>query len=139
MKIIAWITGVILTLVIAVFGLQMLASERVEVIELHAADSNGEMQTTRLWIVDHDGYQYLRGDNNSGWYQRIRETGSFKVTRGNETVDYTFELRPEKVDTINQLFHDKYTWGDEVIDILIGGREGALAIQLNPKRDEERG
>ena len=132
MKITLWIIGTLLALVLAIFGLQILASERVEVVELHTVNESGEPQTTRLWIVDHDDHQYLRGDTGSGWYQQIQENGQFELTRNGVRERYTAELRQEKVALINQLFHDKYTWGDEVIEVLIGGRDGALAIELQP-------
>ena len=132
MKIFAWIVGVLLTLVAIIVGVEILASERVEVIELHTTDDAGKPQTTRLWIVDHEGHQYLRGDTRSGWYQRLKDNGEFEVTRAGETVRYTHVLRQEKVDTINQLFKDKYTWGDDYIEMLIGGRDEALAIELQP-------
>ena len=132
MKILLWILAALVALVALVFGLQLLASERVEVIELHATNQQGQTEVTRLWIVDDDGYQYLRGDEGSRWYQRIKKGEPFKVTRNGTTAAYTFKLRQDKVDTINDLFHEKYTWGDEFIELLIGGREGALAIELLP-------
>lgn len=132
MKVALWIIGVLFGLVLVVFGLQILASERVEVVELHTIDEAGQPQTTRLWIVDHDGFQYLRGDTASGWYKRIQANGEFELTRNDTRSAYKAALRQDKVDVINELFHDKYTWGDEFIELLIGGREGALAIELQP-------
>ena len=65
----------LLILVAAIFSLALLfvvlerlAAERVEVVELHTLDEAGEPVTTRLWIVDDEGYQYLRvGSDGSGW------------------------------------------------------------------------
>ena len=54
------------------FGLIMLASESGEVVVLESQDDQGEVQSTRLWVVDHDGSMWLRaGDDQSGWYQRL--------------------------------------------------------------------
>ena len=54
------------------FGLIMLASESGEVVVLESQDDQGELQSTRLWVVDHDGSMWLRaGDGQSGWYQRL--------------------------------------------------------------------
>ena len=57
MKIFRWILGSVVGLVVLVFVLQLVASERVEVVELHTLDEQGEEVITRLWIVDHLGYQ----------------------------------------------------------------------------------
>lgn len=132
MKVIAWIFGIIVLLA-ALFGiLQTVASERVEVIELHTRNESGEPVTTRLWIVDHDGKQYLRGNEGSGWVNRLRENGSFDLTRGDQTDSYTFTMRPDKVSEINRLYQDKYTWGDTFFETVLGGRESALVFELQP-------
>jgi hypothetical protein len=117
----------------ALFGIvQTLASERVEVVELHTTDSNGEGVTTRLWIVDHDGYQYLRvGGDGSGWYSRLQANQQISVTRGESTKSYQIETRPDKEDIINELMQNKYTWGDTFFAVVFGGREGSIPIELH--------
>ena len=57
MKIFRWILGSVVGLVVLVFVLQLVASERVEVVELHTLDEQGEEVITQLWVVDHSGYQ----------------------------------------------------------------------------------
>ena len=47
-------------LVILIYLIQLVASERVEVVKLHTTDYEGEEIITRLWVVDYGGYQYLR-------------------------------------------------------------------------------
>lgn len=37
------------------FGLITAVSERGEVVVLESQNSQGEMQSTRLWVVDYDG------------------------------------------------------------------------------------
>ncbi|GIT20680.1 MAG: hypothetical protein CM1200mP40_03620 [Gammaproteobacteria bacterium] len=76
MKIFRWILGSVVGLVVLVFVLQLVASERVEVVELHTLDEQGEEVITRLWVVDDSGYQYLRvGEGGSGWFSRIQAKG----------------------------------------------------------------
>ena len=63
-----------------------MAAERIEVIELHTYGESNEIVTTRLWVVDVEGFQYLRiGSDGSGWYDRLQEhlvrQGYFEVTR----------------------------------------------------------
>lgn len=133
MKIIGWILGALAAVALSLTALQYLASERIEVAELHTLDENGEQVTTRLWVVDDEGYQYLRvGADGSGWFSRIEANDNFQVTRNGNTATYTAELRPEKSDRINQLMQDKYTWGDTLIGYLVGSREGSIPIELHP-------
>ena len=133
MKYVGWVLGILVAISVLVTGLQYLASERVEVVELHTLDENGEQVTTRLWIVDDEGYQYLRvGADGSGWFSRIEANDDFQVTRNGTTATYTAELRPEKSVRVNQLMQDKYTWGDTLIGYLVGSRKGSIPIELHP-------
>ncbi|MBT4257247.1 MAG: hypothetical protein HOD87_14385 [Gammaproteobacteria bacterium] len=101
-KIVLFCVAGLLIVVIAILGITQIASERVEVVELHVADASGEMVTTRLWMVDDDGFQYLRtGADGSGWYSRIEASSSIELTRNGETRRYTTEDRPEKSELIN--------------------------------------
>ncbi len=123
MKLIFRVSGLLIFVVVSIVVLQVAASERVEVIELHTMDATGEEQTTRLWIVDHEGRPYLRGDDDSGWVKRLRASAQVSLTRDGERHAYRWQVRPEKIETINQLMRDKYTWGDQVITTLIGDRD----------------
>jgi hypothetical protein len=126
-----WILAVVIGLVAALYFLQMVASERVEVVELHTLDENNSTVITRLWVVDHEGLQYLRaGAGESGWSGRALANGKIKMTRNNETHSYRVEPQPLLKDKINQLMNDKYTWGDDLISVLVGTRENALPIAL---------
>jgi len=136
MKILAWIVGILLGTLLgiaALFGIvQTLASERIEVVELHTLDQAGETVTTRLWVMDHDGFQYLRvGGDGSGWFSRIQANDTIKVTRDGDTKTYTSKTRPDKSDLINKLMSEKYTWGDDFFATMFGGREGSIPIELH--------
>ena len=103
MKIFRWILGSVVGLVVLVFVLQLVASERVEVVELHTLDEQGEEVITRLWVVDDSGYQYLRvGEGGSGWFSRIQANGEFEVTRNDRRYKYTAVLREEESERINE-------------------------------------
>ena len=52
MKYVFWGLGILLGLMVALFSLERIAAERVEVVKLHTQDEKGETVTTRLWIVD---------------------------------------------------------------------------------------
>ena len=132
MKFVYWGIGLLLGIA-ALFGvLQYVASERVEVVELHTVDVEGAEVTTRLWIVDDEGFQYLRvGSTGSGWYTRIQENGEFELTRNGERNRYRAEVNMAKSDRINELMQEKYTWGNTLIGILVGSREASQPIELH--------
>lgn len=133
MKYIYWAVGILVLILVGVFGLQLAASERVEVVELHTMDAEGEAQTTRLWIVDDEGYAYLRsGSDGSGWFTRLQANGEFELTRNGETRRYEAILRHDKSALINQLMQEKYTWGDSVIGAMVGSRENSIPVELHP-------
>ncbi|MDA0687719.1 MAG: hypothetical protein O2948_03655 [Proteobacteria bacterium] len=134
MKYLSWGVVSLIFLVIALLGIERLAAERVEVVELHTLDEKGENMTTRLWIVDDEGYQYLRvGADGSGWFSRITNNESIALTRNGQTATYTVALRPDKSERINALMQDKYTWGDTFIGIVVGSRDGSVPIELHPQ------
>lgn len=133
MKYVAWVFGGLFLLALALGVLQQIAAERVEVIEIHAKEANGEVVTTRLWVVDYKDGMYLRvGADGSGWFSRIQANPTIEVTRGEVTGSYVAEPRPELSDAINELMQEKYTWGDTFIGALVGSRENSIPILLSP-------
>lgn len=132
MKYVLWLVGILVGLV-AIFGIvQTTASERVEVIQLYTTNQAGEEKITRLWIVDHEGFQYLRGEVGSGWFTRIHDNGEFLLTRKETTASYNFEIKRDKIGLINQLMQQKYTWGDTFFETILGSRDQSKAIELHP-------
>lgn len=135
MKIVLWTLGILVGLAVLALGLQILASERVEVVEVHTKDPGGEPKTTRVWIVDKDGRQFLRaGDQGSGWFGRLSEDPHITVTRHGETRSYTATPRPALTPEINRLMKQKYTWSETIIGIMID-RDHSMAIELVPAPD----
>ena len=133
MKYLYWSLGIVLGIAVGVFALQTLASERVEVIELHTVDQAGEDVTTRLWIMDDGDYAYLRtGADGAGWFDRIVANGEIELTRNGETRGYTIVQRPEKSAQINTLMRQKYGWGDAFMGLIVGSREGSIPLELHP-------
>lgn len=137
MKIFGRVIAILLVAVASVAILERIAAERVEVVEMHAADSDGVVQTTRLWIVDDTGLQYLRvGQDGSGWFDRINSNDTISITRQETSAQYTTHLRPDKSERINYLMQEKYTWGDSFIAALVGSRENSIPIELHPVNSE---
>lgn len=132
-KVLKWIFLGLLIVAATFAGLERLAAERIEVVELIAANEVGEKRITRLWVVDDEGMAYLRvGADGSGWYDRILMNDSVEVVREGVTAEYRVQARPEKSVRINELMQQKYTWGDTLIGQMLGGREGSIPLELQP-------
>lgn len=132
MKYAFWALGLLLGLSLALLGIQTLASERVEVVELHTLDEAGTEVITRLWVVDDAGFQYLRvGADGSGWFTRSQSNGEIQLGRNGETQRYSTVLRQDKSDRINQLMQQKYTWGDSFFALVMGSRDGSIPVELH--------
>ena len=133
MKYILWAIGIPIALVIILLIVQTLASERVEVVDLYTTDEMGETQTTRLWVMDDEGFQYLRvGADGSGWFGRILQNGEIEVGRNGVTASYTVVPRPDKSERINDMMQEKYTWGDTFFATMLGSRDGSIPLELHP-------
>jgi hypothetical protein len=131
-KIALWACASTLGLMLAFVIAQTLASERVEVVEVFTMDDGGEELVTRLWVVDHEGYQYLRvGADGSGWFSRLQKKPDIRVGRDDQVLAYRAVPNPEKSEIVNRLMRDKYTWGDAFFATLFGGREGSIPIELH--------
>ena len=132
-KVLKWIFLGLLIVGAAFAGLERLAAERIEVVELIAANEAGERRITRLWVVDDEGMAYLRvGADGSGWYDRILMNDSVEVVREGVTAEYRVQARPKKSVRINELMQQKYTWGDTLIGQMLGGRDGSIPLELQP-------
>jgi hypothetical protein len=136
MKFLAWLLGVAMVIAVVVFGLQIAASETGEVVVLHT-DPDDADRATRLWVVDHDGHQWLRagGGADSGWYERLQANPRVVLERDGTRGDYLARAEPARAETINELMRDKYGWRDQVVAVLAGARDGAVPVRLVPAED----
>jgi|GEM_PF-788500 len=125
----------LLTLFAGVLILQGVASESGEVVVLSTQGSGDEPEETRLWVVDLDGFQYLRaGQPRSGWFERLQATPRVGVERGDVRMAYDAIPRPELRDQVNDLMRSKYGWADEFVGKLFG-RDDATPVRLEPVLD----
>jgi len=133
MKILTWLLAVLMTVAAVFFGLQIAASETGEVVVLHTT-SAGEQFSTRLWVVDHDGAEWLRsgGGSASGWYGRLLAEPQVELERGSVRRRYLATAEPAMAGPINELMQAKYGWRDDVVAVLAGSRDDAVAIRLTP-------
>jgi len=134
LKWLGWTLAVLVALVAVVVGLERYAAESGEVVVLHAGDASGEVVTTRLWVVDHEGRQYLRvGADGSGWYSRLTADPDVELVRGGAREAYRAVPEAAASGAINELMQSKYVWRDSFIGALVGGRDGSIPIRLDPR------
>lgn len=131
MRTMTWILGVLMALLVIFFGAQIVASETGEVVILYT-DDGGEQAATRLWVVDHEGHAWLRSGGDSGWYQRLVAEPRVELERHGVRRPYLAVPEPAMSGRINTLMKEKYGWREDVVSVLAGSREDAMAIRLNP-------
>lgn len=129
-KKVVWVLGGLVVLAALLFGGQMIAAETGEVVVLTAADARGDPVQTRLWVVDHGAYQYLRASPGSGWYARLVDDAEVTMSRGDATAAYRAVPAPGDRDRVNQLMRSKYGWRDVFISALLGGRDDAIPVRM---------
>lgn len=130
------VLAVLIGIAVLVFGLEMIASESGEVVVVTTPTDDGPSRT-RLWVVDLDGAQYLRaGHVEASWYGPLIAADAVDVERGGATARYRAVPAPEVLDRVNAAFADKYGWRETYIGLMVGGREHAIPIRLEPVSEE---
>jgi len=130
MRIVVRLLVALVLLFVLVMGLQQIAAESGEVVILTTTDAAGEPQTTRLWIVDRDGQQWLRaGVPQSGWFVRLQADSLIKLERDGITRSYVAVADPSLHAEINDLMNQKYGWADGYIGFLFG-RDASVPVVL---------
>ena len=130
MRIVIWIVTVVLGLGLLWYVAQLVASESGEVVVLTTHDADGEAHETRLWIVDHEGFQWLRsGSDVAGWYGRLHANPKVEVERQSTRKPYTPVPEPAKAPEINRLMLEKYGWADRYIGFYFP-RDDSIPVRL---------
>ncbi len=131
MKKLLYVLGALIAFIVLVFVTQIVASESAEVVVL-TSQGPGGAEETRLWVVDLEGVQYLRASPGSGWYERLVAAPEVTLVRDGESAAYRAGARPALAGEINALMRSKYGWRDRYIELLLGGRDDAIAVALEP-------
>ena len=119
----------LLTLFAGVLILQGVASESGEVVVLSTQGSGDEPEETRLWVVDLDGFQYLRaGQPESAGLKRLQAAPRVGVERGADRMAYDAVPEPERRDEINALARDALPF--EKMVLLVVGDKAVIGESL---------
>jgi hypothetical protein len=105
-----------------------------EIISLTTYDAANAPHTTRIWIVDDGGSQWLRsGVRGNGWYARLAAHPEVEMVRNGTTARYRAVPvdTPEARDRIHRLMAEKYGFGDRYISLLRDGSR-SIAVRLDP-------
>jgi hypothetical protein len=137
MKVVRWVgilIGVVAILAIVLGGVMMLMSESGEVVVLRTLDAQGEPRETRLWIVEHDGAEWLRaGQAESGWFRRLSANPDVVLERDGR--EWSFEAVPVREpatrDRINALMNEKYGFPDTVIGATLRDNAASVPVRLD--------
>jgi hypothetical protein len=117
----------------------ILASELGEVVVLTTFDTNQSAVTTRMWIVDHDGFSWLRSGKGSSWLERIEGDPNVDLTRGDTTQRFRASpvRTPIPVAQVNTLMREKYGLSDRWISLFVD-RGSSVVIRLVPLDEDNR-
>ncbi len=123
----------LIVVVVAVFGMQIIASESGEVVVVRTTDAQGASHETRLWVVDTEAGQWLRsGGGDAGWAKRMLEHPQIVMSRDGVASTYIAEPDESAARMVNQLMREKYGWADQFIALMIE-RDVSLPFRLVPE------
>lgn len=132
MKILVRVVAAIIGLVAVWMGVQIAASESGEVVILTTRDESGADATTRVWVVDLDGYQWLRaGAPNASWFARLKSQTAVKMERDGRVETYAPQIDMSRTGAVNALMLEKYGWAERYIGFIIS-RADSVPIRLVP-------
>ena len=130
MKLLLKFLGALVALLLLVVIIEVIASESGEVVVVTTQDAAGNPQETRLWVVDAEGFAWLRsGSPQAGWFQRMQQNPSVTVVRNEGQFTATVHADESQQQRINTLMREKYGWADAYIGFLFG-REDAIPLRL---------
>ena len=132
MKYAYWFLGLLVGIPVLLIGIPIAASELGgEVVTLERAEEDGESSRIRIWIVDNDGESWIEhGDSESYWMNRLKTSNEVILDRARQSQPYEGALDPGSHDFYHDLRRQKYSWADQLIELLSGGRESCDGIPV---------
>ena len=139
MRRLAWIAAALSAVLLLVLGASLAMIESEEVVVLYTSDARGEY-STRIWIVDHDGAQWIApGNRSNAWFQRLQVEPRVELDRSGVRSCHAAAIvdGPEALAAL-ELFLEKYASVIRATTLLNqllepGGDESpAVAVRLDP-------
>ena len=129
------VLGVLAAVALALGVFYVVLAESGEVVVLATRDPSGAVHETRLWVVDHEGFAWLRtGEAHAPWLARLRANPEVAVTRGGARREYRAVPMDDAAtrEAINALELEKYGWRERVLRVAGMDPAGATPIRLDP-------
>ena len=133
MRALLWIGIALVVGLVAFYGSVIAVSEAGEVVTLRTG-SGSDARTTRLWIVDHGGSEWIRtGHSEKGWFRDVRENAAVELERSGEKGRRTAVPvhEPEVSKAVNAEFVKKYGTADWFV-ALSGDASKRIVVRLDP-------
>lgn len=129
-----WVGVVLVAGIGAFYGAVILASESGEVVTLRTGSAS-EARTTRLWVVDYGGAEWVRtGHSEKGWFRQIKANASVELERARakslRTAVPVLELGVSQ--GVNEAFRNKYGNADWFV-ALSGDASKRIVVRLDPR------
>ncbi len=131
----------------ALFGLVLLIIagsvaliESEEVVVIHTRDTAGEIHAVRVWVVDHEGRQWVApGNRSNAWFQRLSTNPQVDLVRSGERSCYVATVieGPAAMPVLNRFLqkYDSVISATALLNRLLepgGDRSPPLAVRLDP-------
>jgi hypothetical protein len=66
------VAGILAGLFVLAIGVSVALIESGEVVVIYTRNSEGELHSARLWVVDHEGHQWVApGNRSNAWFQYL--------------------------------------------------------------------
>lgn len=134
MRLVGILVAGLIAVLIVFLAIIYAASESGEVVTLHTRDADGTMHATRVWLVDHDGAEWVRtGHPEKGWYRRLLADPHVRLERAGTTTDRIAvpEHDPAVTAVVNGAFVAKYGAADWIV-ALSGDATKRVPVRLDP-------
>ena len=135
MRIVLVSIGAIVLAAVVFFGVVILASESGEVVTLRTVDGQGESHATRLWLIEHEGAEFVRtGHPDKLWFVRLRANPSVELEREGAISKRTAVVVHDAETTrgVNDVYEGKYGDANWIV-ALSGDAADRVVVRLDPE------
>jgi hypothetical protein len=120
---------------VAFAGVTLLAVEGPEVVELRTRARDGSTRTTRVWVAEADGTEWIEAGNpERPFLADLEAEPTVEVVRGGTVL--ARRAVPVRGDAphrrIRALLAEKYGWADAWVGLLVDTSR-SIAIRLEPR------
>ncbi|HEU4429828.1 MAG TPA: hypothetical protein VFT98_13785 [Myxococcota bacterium] len=102
-----------------------------EVVTLRMIGPDGELDETRLWIVDDAGSSWLHSGGEA-WVRSFATSRVVEIERGGEVRQFRAHAVPGPHDRVHDLMRKKYGLADRWVRFIGPDNESTLAVRLDP-------